>query len=70
MVYHLKTAFERDETGFCAADNTSEGTASAAAKPSISYFNRLGQGSGGAPPAWQVVSTLQLGAYKRYGYGM
>lgn len=63
MVYHLKTAFQRDEGGF-SADTVS------GAGPAVNYFNGLGQGSGGAPPAWQVVSSLQLGAYKRNGYGM
>ena len=34
------------------------------------YLGGLGQGSGGAPSAWQVVSSMMLGVYKRAGYGM
>jgi hypothetical protein len=54
MVYHVKTGFKRDEEGFA-------GTI-------VNCFNGLGQGSGGAPPVWQVVSSLMIGAYRREGY--
>eukprot|EP00956_Cyclotella_meneghiniana_P044393 scaffold316116_cov156-Cyclotella_meneghiniana.AAC.1 len=47
-----------------------DGRALVPARPSLSYFNGLGQGSGGAPPAWQVVSSLMIGAYKRRGFGV
>jgi hypothetical protein len=56
MQFHLRTGFGRDEEGF-------KGTVG-------HYFGGLGQGSGGAPSAWQVVSGLMLGAYKRAGYGV
>eukprot|EP00956_Cyclotella_meneghiniana_P034705 scaffold107651_cov24-Cyclotella_meneghiniana.AAC.1 len=55
MIYHVKTAFKRDEVGF-------SGTSTGAIVPQdhdsralvpLNYFNGLGQGSGGAPPAWQ-----------------
>jgi hypothetical protein len=65
MVYHLKTAFKRDEAGFSGLNASGDGTL-----VPLNYFNGLGQGSGGAPPAWQVVSSLMVGAYKRNGYGM
>eukprot|EP00956_Cyclotella_meneghiniana_P011946 scaffold16843_cov51-Cyclotella_meneghiniana.AAC.2 len=72
MIYHLKTAFERDEQGFSGAmiPYDPDGRALVPARPSLSYFNGLGQGSGGAPPAWQVVSSLMIGAYKRRGFGV
>ncbi|KAL7503928.1 hypothetical protein ACHAXN_001641 [Cyclotella atomus] len=56
MQFHLRTGFGRDEDGF-------GGTVG-------HYFGGLGQGSGGASSAWQVVSGLMLGAYKRAGYGV
>lgn len=65
MVYHLKTAFKRDEAGFSGEDVNENGKL-----VPLNYFNGLGQGSGGAPPAWQVFSSLMVGAYKRNGYGM
>ena len=33
-------------------------------------FGGLGHQSGGTPSAWQVVSGMVLGAYKRAGYGV
>eukprot|EP00956_Cyclotella_meneghiniana_P002094 scaffold2378_cov55-Cyclotella_meneghiniana.AAC.2 len=62
-IYHLKTAFERDEKGFSGAmlpyDYDPDGRALVPARPSISYFNGLGPGSGGAPPVWQVAGCQQ-----------
>eukprot|EP00956_Cyclotella_meneghiniana_P026843 scaffold59065_cov116-Cyclotella_meneghiniana.AAC.1 len=68
MVYHVKTAFKRDEVGF--SGKLVPHNQDQYALVPLSYFNGLGQGSGGAPPAWQVVSSLMLGAYKHRGYGM
>ena len=65
MVYHLKTAFKHDEAGFSGEDVNENGPL-----VPLNYFNGLGQGSGGAPPVWQVFSSLMVGAYKRNGYGM
>jgi hypothetical protein len=56
MQFHLRTGFGRDKEGF-------GGTVGR-------YLGGLGQGSGGAPSAWQVVSGMMLGAYKRAGYGV
>jgi hypothetical protein len=55
MCYHLKTGFNRDEQGFSGMFN---------------LFNGLGQGSGGAPPVWQVVSALMLCAYRAHGHAV
>jgi hypothetical protein len=56
MQFHLRTGFGRDDEGFGGAVGQ--------------YFGGLGQGSGGVPSAWQVVSGMMLGAYKRAGYGV
>ena len=64
IIYHLKTAFKRDETGFSGGRNMDAYDGDGRALVPLNYFNGLGQGSGGAPPAWQVVSSLMVGAYK------
>jgi hypothetical protein len=56
MQFHLRTGFGRDNESFDGAVGR--------------YFVGLGQGSGGAPSAWQVVSGMMLGAYKRAGYSV